>query len=91
VARLIWSPDAINDLESIYEFIAKDSERFARIFASRIIQIVESIPDYPMRGRKVPEIGEENVREIFYKLYRIIYWIHTDRIEILNIIHEADI
>ncbi|WP_025025857.1 type II toxin-antitoxin system RelE/ParE family toxin [Caldalkalibacillus mannanilyticus] len=37
MAHLIWSPDAINDLERISDYISFDSERYASVVVTRII------------------------------------------------------
>ncbi|HKB68739.1 MAG TPA: type II toxin-antitoxin system RelE/ParE family toxin [Pyrinomonadaceae bacterium] len=40
-------------------------------------------------GRIVPEKNDENVRELIYQNYRIIYRIKRDQIELLTVIHGA--
>ena len=40
-------------------------------------------------GRMVPEAEEENVRELLFHNYRIIYRVETDGILILTVIHGA--
>ncbi|HEY7744448.1 MAG TPA: type II toxin-antitoxin system RelE/ParE family toxin [Burkholderiales bacterium] len=70
---LVWSPEAIEDIESIAEFIARDSPWYAKAVASRIVELAETIPDFPELGRMVPEIGETSIRERFVHRYRIIY------------------
>lgn len=77
MANLIWSPDAINDLDKISDYISLDSERYASVVVTRIISLAEEIVAFPMSGRIVPELEEENVREKFYKSYRIIYRINS--------------
>jgi toxin ParE1/3/4 len=90
VAHLIWSPDEVNDLETISEYISLDSERYASVVITRIISLAEEIVIFPMSGRIVPEIEEENVREKFYKSYRIIYRINTDNtVDVLRVFHQA--
>ena len=37
----------------------------------------------------VPEKNDENVRELLYQNYRIIYRIKSDQIEMLTVIHGA--
>jgi len=46
---------------------------------------------FPMSGRKVPEYELENIREIIEKPYRIIYRIRKDRIDILAVMHGAQL
>ena len=38
-----WSPQAVRDIESIREYIAHDSQRYADLMASRIIASVERL------------------------------------------------
>lgn len=84
---LAWSPEAIEDIESIVSYIERDSPWYARTVASRIIETAESVPDYPEMGRVVPEIGNDVIRERFVYSYRIIYRVETERILIAAVIH----
>ncbi len=56
-----WSPEATEDLESIAEYIARDSEFYARAVVSKILAVSRAIPEQSLIGRVVPEIGEENM------------------------------
>ncbi|MBW6517650.1 MAG: type II toxin-antitoxin system RelE/ParE family toxin [ANME-2 cluster archaeon] len=89
MARIIWSPNASDDLESICEFIAIDSEYYARSFAKGIIKAIERLIVFPESGRIVPEYNLNNIREIIYQNYRIVYRIKSDIIEIVTIVHGA--
>jgi toxin ParE1/3/4 len=89
VAGLIWSPRAISDLDNICEYIARDSEYYARLFAERVMAAVEAIPVFPKAGRVVPEFQQENLREKILQNYRIVYRVKPDVIEIVAIVHGA--
>ena len=54
-----WSPEATEDLESIAEYIARDSEFYARSVVSKILAVSRKISEQPMIGRIVPEISEK--------------------------------
>jgi plasmid stabilization system protein ParE len=84
---LAWSPEAAEDLEAIALYIARDSEYYARAVASRIVSIVETIPENPHLGRMVPEINDSVFRERFVHKYRVIYRIESERIIIAAVIH----
>ena len=84
-----WSPRAARQLEAIVEYIAKDSERYARIFARQIMRVVRSIPAQPKAGRMVPEYGDPNLRERIHHGYRIVYRLTSDAVEIAAICHGA--
>lgn len=62
---------------------------YASVFVERIILAAEQLLDYPKVGRVVPETNDENVRELLYQKYRIIYRIKEDTIEMLSMIHGA--
>ena len=62
---LEWSPEAVEDLETIATYIERDSRYYARVVISRIILVSESIPEHPGIGRIVPEIGNPEFRERF--------------------------
>lgn len=89
MAKLIWSPQALDDLEGICEYIARDSDRYARLFAERVIALVESIPQHPLLGAVVPEYQEEGLRERLLQNYRIVYRVRGDAVEVVTIIHAA--
>ena len=57
---LAWSPEAIEDIESIASYIERDSHWYAKVVASRIVETAETIPQFPEVGRIVPEIGNSS-------------------------------
>lgn len=83
--KITWSPLSFEKLEGIYEFIAKDDSVAAKKLIKKMLLKVESLSKYPERGRKVPEINRDDIREIFEGEYRIIYKIKPKKIAILTI------
>lgn len=85
-----WTLQAIEDINSIAEYIAKDSLRYAKIQTERFFDTTEILLTKPSVGRIVPEIKKANIRELILGNYRIIYKIiSTKRIDILTIHHSA--
>jgi plasmid stabilization system protein ParE len=82
-----WSPEATEDLDSIAEYIARDSEFYARSVVSKILAVSRKISEQPMIGRIVPEIDEKEIRERFVYSYRLVYRIQNSTITIVAIIH----
>lgn len=80
------SKPAREDLRQIYDYIAKDSRHYAREVVNSIIESIKLIEPFPRKGRTVPEIEDENIRETIIDSYRIVYRIR-DSIEIAAIIH----
>ena len=89
MAKVVWSPQSLQDLEDIAEYIAKDSEYYASLVIENIVESIEILALFPRIGREVPELQKENVREIFYKRYRIIYQIVDDHVEIITVVHSS--
>ena len=61
---LIWTRRAIEDVQSIQQFIAQDSPHYAQLITQRLIASVERLPALPQSGRMVPEINDLSVREV---------------------------
>lgn len=83
-----WSQRARADIRDLKAYIAKDSPHYARRFTERVITSVEKLEEFPRIGRPVPEAeGRDDVRELIYQGYRIIYRILPDRVVIVTLIH----
>jgi addiction module RelE/StbE family toxin len=80
------SKSALADLKSIYLYISRDSIHYAREVILTITEHIKTIESFPYKGRVVPEIQDENIREIFVHSYRIIYRVR-DNIEVAAVIH----
>ena len=89
MAKLIWSPRALADLDAACEYIARDSAQYAYLFAERVVAVIETIPQQPWLGAVVPEYRQEELRERLFQNYRIVYRVHDDRVEIVAIVHAA--
>ena len=85
--KIVWSPEAVEDLESIAAYISRDSQFYAKTVVSKIVETTNTLDQYPYLGRTVPELGKEDIRERFLYSYRLIYHIEEQRILIVAIIH----
>jgi toxin ParE1/3/4 len=89
MAKVVWSPRAIKDINEIAEYIAKDSLQYARAQARLFIEVGENLEYHPYRGRIVPELGINSIRQILCGHYRIIYEVSEAMIGILTVHHQA--
>ena len=85
--RVTWSPEALEDLESIAEYIERDSLFYAQSVVSKILGASRNIKEFPLIGRVVPELGDENIRERFIYSYRLVYQMRQQNILIVAVIH----
>ena len=84
---VVWSPRAIDDVDSIAAYIAQDSEAYAASVVRLILIKAGNLSSFPFIGRIVPEFDNENIREVFAFSYRIIYEISGDAITIAAVVH----
>lgn len=83
-----WTDQSLEDINSIAEFIAKDSVRYANIQVERFFDRTEILHRNPQAGRIVPEVGDLNIRELILGNYRIIYRVITPkRVDVLTVHH----
>ena len=85
--KLVWTEPAVDSLQTIHDYIAGDNAFYALRFIDRLTFSVERIPEFPEKGRKVPESDDENIREMIFQGYRIIYRLHPEKVEILAVVH----
>ena len=81
----MWTKELQFRLLEIEEYIARDNPTAAIKFVDELITIGESIVNKPEKGRIVPELSIDNIREIIHKNYRIVYIIKKNSIDILTV------
>lgn len=86
---IVWSDEAKRNFREIISYIKRDSSQAAIQLAGKIKQGTTRLEYFPESGRKVPELLDEDPppREILLGNYRVIYRIHSDRVEIIAAIH----
>lgn len=89
VQKTEWTIGALNDLHNIYEYIARDSSRYAQLQIENIQNAVLKLTNFPLSGHKVPELLHLPYREILVGNYRILYKFDEkdDQIIIMAVVH----
>lgn len=85
--RVVWSPQALADVEAIAEYIEKDSPFYARAVVAKIVAATRYLVQYPLSGRIVPEMKDATLRDVFAFSYRIIYRADEDAVTIVAVVH----
>jgi len=75
---VIWAPSALDDIESIAAYIAKDSVEMASLFVSRLFDATDRLQEFPA-----------DCREVIYGTYRIMYRIERNEVWVTGVIHGA--
>jgi toxin ParE1/3/4 len=84
---LIWSLDALADIDEIAEYISRDSPFYAHRVVEELYASADTLLRQPRMGRVVPELGQPTIRERFVYSYRLIYEITPSALHILAVIH----
>ena len=83
-----WTGHAKAQLRHIYDYIAQDSPFYAKRVSEALVNKTLVLDKLPRLGRIVPELNEENIREIPLYSYRILYEIKPNHIDVLALIHK---
>jgi len=91
MGKVKWTEKASSNLQSIYDYIAKDSKVYATRFIKSLIVATKKLETMPLCGRIVPELEGYAFREVIYQNYRIVYRVVEggEDIEILAVVHGA--
>jgi plasmid stabilization system protein ParE len=84
--NVVWSRRTIRHLESLREYIAKDSEQNAVLVARRILKAVDLVQTQPDMGRPGRVLG---TRELVVPdtPYIIPYRVRHERLELIAVFH----
>jgi plasmid stabilization system protein ParE len=77
----------VSNLFSILEYIAKDKVLASQKFKDDIDEKIENLINFPYRNRPSQYFEDENIRDMIFKGYTIVYEVkpQEDTIEILDI------
>jgi plasmid stabilization system protein ParE len=87
--EVVWSNEAINDLENIAEYINKDSLINAKIVVTKFVDLIGNLGHHPKLSSIVQELNKDNIRQKLVYDWRVIYKVDdkSKRVIVLTIIH----
>ena len=85
--NIVWAPEALDRIEDFAQSMAQHDEQLAAQWIDDLFERVEVLSHLPRSGRLVPEANREDLREIIWKNYRIIYRLQAGTIEVLTLFH----
>ena len=89
--RVEWSPLAVERIGEISEYINRDSPFAADAWIEAIFEKASILKEFPNSGRVVPEILADDIRELIYGNYRIIYKVSHETVSVLTVRHTRQI
>ena len=85
--RVVWAPRAIARASEIARYIATERPSSAVPWVEDLFALAASLRRHPRVGRKVPEAGRDELREVLHGKYRLIYRIEPTRVVVLTVRH----
>ena len=83
--KLRWSDHARRDLLAIGRYIDRDKPQAARGWIEQLRERARQAAENPLAGRVVPELGRDDVREVFLRSYRIVYSVGEETVDVLTV------
>jgi len=86
---IVWSEVALDDIDALAEYIARDSVFYAQQMVAKVMASADTLITQPTRGRVVPELNDTSIRELFVYSYRVLYEIYKNEreVHILAVLH----
>ena len=85
--ELIYTESFYETLAEIGDYIAKDSQYYAKAYTDKITIHTIKLKYSPYLGRIIPEQKNINYRELIYGRYRILYKVSKDKVYLIRVIH----
>lgn len=90
MAKIIWAPSSLKDINAIAYFIALESEKAACNMVELFFEKAKILERYPLYGKPARETKSPFLREIIVSRYRKIYEVFSEEeVNILTIHHQS--
>jgi len=83
--KIVRSRKFLNKFKNILAYIAKDKISASKKFREELNKRLNELDHFPYKYRKSFYFNDENIRDLSFKGYTIIYKIEKDKIIILDI------
>jgi plasmid stabilization system protein ParE len=88
--RIIYKNTFVDRLENQIDFIAQDKPSAARKFKKELLSKIKSIPKNPLKFRKSVFFDDNNIRDLIFKGYTVVFRINGDIIEIFGFLNSQE-
>ena len=89
--KVQWAPLAMDRIAEIAAYIAQDNPIAAEKWIGDVFARVGQLVRFPNSGRQIPETPRNDIRELIWCNYRIIYRIDARQVSILTVRHVKQI
>jgi toxin ParE1/3/4 len=84
--KIVWTDEAVEHLEAIVTYVSVYDPAAAARLAGRLIEVADSLAEFPNRGRDAGD-GKREMTSVWPYILR--YRVEVDRVIILRIRHGA--
>ena len=88
MAKVIWTEPALQELDSIAEYIALDNVVAASALVDEVFDKTERLESFPQFGRIPPELPNSIYREVVVPPCRVFYREEGNHVFILYVMRE---
>ncbi|MGJ3235671.1 type II toxin-antitoxin system RelE/ParE family toxin [Marivirga sp.] len=84
--KIVFKDTFLNRLANQVDFIAEDSPNRAKNFKNQLLKEIKKIKAFPYKHRQSIYFEDENIRDLIYKGYTVVYRIKDDEIGVFGFI-----
>jgi plasmid stabilization system protein ParE len=84
---VIWLPQATAQLDQIAAYIAQDSPQNTWLVVNDLLDLGNSLIDFPYRGHSVEDQPTQQLRELPLHGYRMFYKVEAGEIIVVAVAH----
>ena len=89
--KLVYSEEAVADLERLRKFIADHNPSAASRIAHELVERIEYLQKFPELGRRVEEATDpESIRDAIFGKYVVRYLFHGKTVAVLRVWHQLE-
>jgi addiction module RelE/StbE family toxin len=85
--RVVWSSQAVADVDAIAAYIGRDSPSYAAAVVRKIIDATRELEKSPLTGKSLPEFADPAIQEKLAYTYRIVYRVQDGVVTVAAIVH----
>ena len=84
--KIVFKKEFVFKLSKQVDYIATDSVLRARKFNSDLLAKILTISNFPYSSRKSIYFDDDNIRDLIFKGYTIVYRITEEQIEVFGLV-----
>jgi toxin ParE1/3/4 len=85
--QVVWSIKAVEDIDAIATYIARDSASYAAAVVQKILDVTQTLSQTPLQGNEIAAFSDPSLREQYAYCYRIIYRLEAETATIAAVVH----